>query len=319
MGVSNVGVLDGVRWVHGALLARVLKMRGMDTLRGVISMAWIAVHTTLWCVPLYLMGCVRLLIPPGRMRTGIGGLMDRIIDGWVASNRLLVWALRLSVIDARVSGVEKLARNGWYLVVSNHQSWVDIIVLQNTFLGRIPPLKFFTKRELIWVPLVGVAMWFLGFPYVRRYGRERLEQNPELAKHDRNATLKASRGFAERPTSVLSFLEGTRFTKAKHADQGSPYRHLLRPRPGGLSYVATALGDRANALVDVTIHYEGGVPGFWDFLCGRCRRIDVTVDTLAVPEPLTYTGSDRRDVLNRWVEELWRAKDRRVAETRAAE
>ena len=291
----------------------------MGTLRGAISMAWISIHTTLWCVPLYLMGCVRLAMPNGKARIGIGSLMDRIIDGWVASNRLLVWALRLSVIDARFGDAGGLRRDGWYLVVSNHQSWVDIIVLQNTLLGRIPPLKFFTKRELIWVPLVGVAMWFLGFPYVRRYGRERLAQNPELAEHDRNATLKASQGFAERPTSVLSFLEGTRFTEAKHAAQSSPYRHLLRPKAGGLSYVATALGGRAPSLVDMTIHYHGGVPGFWDFLCGRCRRIDVTVDTLAVPEPLTHTGSDRREVLNRWVDGLWQAKDRRVAETRAAE
>ena len=191
--------------------------------------------------------------------------------------------------------------------------------MQNTLLGRIPPLKFFTKRELIWVPLVGVAMWFLGFPYVRRYGRERIEQNPELAAHDRNAMRKASQGFVERPTSVLSFLEGTRFTEAKHAAQASPYRHLLKPRPGGLSYVATALGDRATALVDVTIHYPGGVPGFWDFLCGRCHRIEVTVDSVPVPEPLTYAGNDGREVLDQWVSELWRGKDRRLAKTRAVE
>ena len=291
----------------------------MDTLRGGISMAWIAIHTTFWCVPLYAMGCVRLAMPGGKARVAIGSLMDRIIDGWVVSNRLLVWALRLSVIDARFTNAGDLRRNGWYLVVSNHQSWVDIIVLQNTLLGRIPPLKFFTKRELIWVPLAGVAMWFLGFPYVRRYGRERIRQNPELAEHDRNATLKACRGFVQRPTSVLSFLEGTRFTDEKHASQESPYRHLLRPRPTGLSYVATALGDRATALVDVTIHYHGGVPGFWDFLCGRCRRIDVTVDALPVPEQLTYAGGDRREVLNRWADEFWRTKNRRVAEARAAE
>ena len=290
----------------------------METLRGSLAMTWIALHTTFWCVPLYVMGCVRLAMPNGKVRIAIGSLMDRIIDGWVASNRLLVWALRLTVIDARFSDAERLKRDGWFLVVSNHQSWVDIIVLQNTLLGHIPPLKFFTKRELIWVPLAGVAMWFLGFPYVRRYGRERLAQNPELREHDRNATLKACRGFVERPTSVLSFLEGTRFTKAKHAAQESRYRHLLNPRPTGLSYVATALGDRATALVDVTIQYPDEVPGFWDFLCGRCRRIDVTVDTLAVPKALTLTSGDAREALNQWASELWRAKDRRIA-TRTGE
>ena len=291
----------------------------METLRGSIAMIWIALHTACWCVPLYVMGCVRLALPASGIRVVIGGLMDRIIDGWVASNRLLVWALRLSEIEARVCGADDLRRDGWYLVASNHQSWVDIIVLQHTLLGRIPPLKFFTKRELIWVPLAGVAMWFLGFPYVRRYGRERLAQNPELAEHDRNAMQKASRGFAERPTSVLSFLEGTRFTEAKHAAQGSPYRHLLRPKAGGLSYVATALDDRATALVDVTIHYHGGVPGFWDFLCGRCPRIGVTVDTLAVPDSLTRGAGDAREMLNRWADELWRAKDQRIAEARGGE
>ena len=291
----------------------------MGTLRGGIAMTFIALHTTLLCVPLYVMGCVRLALPGGRMRAGLGGFMDRIIDGWVASNCLLVRVLRLTVIDARFGDAGGLVRNGWYLVVSNHQSWVDIIVLQNTLLGRIPPLKFFTKRELIWVPLVGVAMWFLGFPYVRRYGRERLAQNPELREHDRNATLKACRRFLECPTSVLSFLEGTRFTDAKRAAQASPYRYLLKPRPTGLSYVATALGDRATALVDVTIHYPDGVPGFWDFLCGRCPRIDVTVDTLAVPESLTNNSGDRREILNLWVDELWQAKDRRIAGVRASE
>lgn len=292
----------------------------MDNLRGGISMAWIALHTTLLCVPLYVMGCVRLAMPAGKARVAVGGWMDRIIDGWVACNRLLVRALRLTSIEAHFGdGCGALRRDGWYLVVSNHQSWVDIIVLQNTFLGRIPPIKFFTKRELIWAPLVGVAMWFLGFPYVRRYGRERLAQHPELAEHDRNAMLKACRGFVERPTSVLSFLEGTRFTDAKHSAQGSPYRYLLRPRPGGIGYVATALRDRETALVDVTIQYQDGVPGFWDFLCGRCRRIDVTVDTLEVPGALTRASDDRREILNRWADELWQAKDRRIAGIRAGE
>ena len=287
----------------------------MDNLRGGISMAWIALHTTLLCVPLYVMGCVRLAMPAGKARIAVGGHMDRIIDGWVACNCLLVRALQLTDIEARFGdGCGALRRDGWYLVVSNHQSWVDIIVLQNTFLGRIPPIKFFTKRELIWAPLVGVAMWFLGFPYVRRYGRERLAQHPELREHDRDATRNACRGFLERPTSVLSFLEGTRFTEAKHAAQESPYRHLLKPRPTGLSYVATALGDQATALVDVTIQYPDEVPGFWEFLCGRCPRIDVTVDTLPVPEALTHAEGER-EILNRWADELWRAKDRRVAQS----
>ena len=300
----------------------------MDTLRGIVSIAFISVHTVLWCIPLYAMGLVRVGVPVGAVRRGLGGTMDRIIDGWVASNRALLWSLRLTKLDVRVQGDGgfqrespqpgsarglPLARDGWYLIVSNHQSWADILVLQDLFLGRVPPLKFFTKRELIWAPMVGVAMWLLGFPYVRRYGREVLEAHPELREHDRNATLRACERFLERPTSVLSFLEGTRFTPAKHAAQQSPHTWLLKPKSSGFAYVAEALDGRLSGMVDVTIDYPGGPPSFWDYLCGRCRRVDVTVASLGVPVAVAGVAeSGGREALRSWIDDLWRAKDREL-------
>ena len=139
--------------------------------------------------------------------------MDRIIDGWVASNRLLIRMLRLTVLDLRLAGDAGFTRGGWYLIVSNHQSWADILMLQEIFLGRVPPLKFFTKRELIWAPLVGVAMWLLGFPVraslrARAAGRAPGTARPRPRRDD--ACLRAASWSV--PTSVLSFLEGTRFT-----------------------------------------------------------------------------------------------------------
>ena len=283
----------------------------MDTLRGVASIAFIAVHTVLWCIPLYAMGLVRLGVPARAVRRGLGSAMDRIIDGWVVSNRALLWALRLTALDLRFRGDAGFKRDGWYLIVCNHQSWADILVLQEIFLGRVPPLKFFTKRELLWAPLVGVAMWLLGFPYVRRYGREVLAAHPELREHDRNATLRACERFLERPTSVLSFLEGTRFTAAKRAAQESPHRWLLKPKSSGFAYVAESLGERLSGLVDVTIDYPGGTPSFWDFLCGRCRRVNVAVDGLGVPEVVAGVAAPGgRDALRGWVDDLWAAKDR---------
>ena len=290
----------------------------MDTLRGIVSIAWISVHTVLWCLLLYPMGLVRVAVPVAAVRRGLGGAMDRIIDGWVASNRLLMQVLRRTVVDVQLEGDAGFARDGWYLIVSNHQSWADILVLQEIFLGRVPPLKFFTKQELIWAPLVGVAMWLLGFPYVRRYGRERLAANPELRAHDRDATLRAGERFLERPTSVLSFLEGTRFTAAKHEARESPHRWLLKPRSSGFAYVAQALNARLTGMVDVTIDYPGGVPSFWDFLCGRCRRVDVTVERLGVPGVLArVSDTDGRDALKAWIDDRWAAKDRSLTALRA--
>ncbi|MCH2336127.1 MAG: acetyltransferase [Pseudomonadales bacterium] len=199
------------------------------TLRGITAVLFISVSTVLWCTPLYLMGFVRFLLPAKQIRTSLGDLMDRIIDGWVFSNRAMVRYLHIATIK-KPPLLSELERTDWNIVVCNHQSWTDILVLQNTFLGHIPPLKFFTKQELIYVPLVGVAMSLLGFPYVRRYSREQLEKDPSLREHDRNATLHACQGFLERPTSVLNFLEGTRYSEQKRVAQQSPYAHLLLPK-----------------------------------------------------------------------------------------
>jgi hypothetical protein len=50
----------------------------------------------------------------------------------------------------------------------------------------------------------------------------------------------------------MNFVEGTRFTPAKHAAQQSPYKHLLKPKAGGLALALHVLGDRFDSLLDVT-------------------------------------------------------------------
>ena len=277
------------------------------TLRGITAALFISISTVFWCTPLYLMGLVRFLLPIKQIRTRLGHLMDRIIDGWVFSNRFIVRCLHITHIE-KPPLLAELDRNHWNVVVCNHQSWTDILVLQNTLLGHIPPLKFFTKKELIYVPLVGVAMWLLGFPYVRRYSRAQLEKNPSLHDHDRNATLQACQGFLERPTSVLNFLEGTRYSEEKKVGQRSPYANLLVPKTGGLGYVCDALDQQIDNIIDVTIVYPNGTPGFWEFLCGRCTRICFQARRYPTP-PVD------RDDRKAWADGLWREKDLEISRT----
>ncbi len=168
--------------------------------------------------------------------------MDLIIDAWVGANRWMYSTLRL--IDVQVSWpAAELSRDHWYMVVSNHQTWTDIVLLQSTFRWVVPPLKFFTKQQLIWLPFLGQAMYLLGFPYVRRVSREEREANPDLKNLDRQNTLEACDRFRTHPTAILNFLEGTRFTTDKHAAQDARYQNLLNPRIGGLSYVLVGLED----------------------------------------------------------------------------
>lgn len=291
----------------------------MNIVRGIVSLALVSLNTVLACIPLFGMALVRAPCT-GAARRALNRHMDRIIDLWVGNNTLIFRALNLTHIHVQWQGSEHLARDRWYLVVSNHQTWADIMVLQNSLLNRIPPLKFFTKRQLLWIPLVGVAMWLLGFPYVRRATREAIERDPTLLERDRRSTLDACEKFRDHPTSVLNFLEGSRFTRAKHAAAGSRFQHLLNPKLGGASYVVDALKDRLAGLVDVTISYPAGVPTFWDLLKGRCREVRVLVQCHELPGEVRSAADSEavRAALKPWIEGLWQEKDKRLTLTRLA-
>ena len=288
----------------------------MAWLKGSLSAAFITLNTAVVCVLLYPMALLRLLLT-GTWRSALTQRMDLIIDLWVSANKGLIRALRL--IDIEVEWPpEPLGRHRWYMVVSNHQTWTDIILLQSVLRPALPPLKFFTKRELIWLPLVGLAMKLLGFPYVRRARQPGGDHSAASAAKDRDAINAACTVFRNHPTAVLSFLEGTRFTPAKRDARNSRFQHLLNPKFGGLSAVLSGLADQLDTLIDVTIHYPGDPPGFWDFLQGKCpcarMRVDAhrLTDGTRGPDPAAQRGQ-----VGAFIEELWREKDARLGEAEA--
>jgi 1-acyl-sn-glycerol-3-phosphate acyltransferase len=212
-----------------------------------------------------------------------------------------------------VQGLEGLGARGWYLVSSNHQSWVDILVLQKIFNRRIPMLKFFLKRELIWVPVIGLAWWALDFPFMQRRGGASSAQDLERAR-------KACEKFRVVPTSVFNFPEGTRFTRAKQDAQGSPYAHLLKPKAGGIATALTTLGSQFHHLLDVTIAYPDGPPDFWTLLSGRLRAVTVRVQAREIPAELMagdYANDPTfRTRMQEWMNTLWAEKDALIATLR---
>ncbi|MCB2043180.1 MAG: 1-acyl-sn-glycerol-3-phosphate acyltransferase, partial [Rhodoferax sp.] len=187
------------------------------------------------------------------------------------------------------------------------------LVLQHLLNRRIPLLKFFLKQQLIWVPVMGLAWWALDFPFMRRHSEDYLKKHPEMRGKDQETTRRACAKFALVPTSVMNFLEGTRFTPAKHARQQSPYRYLLKPKAGGMALALNAMGEKFRAIVDITIVYPDGTPTFWHFLQGRMRRVVVRARVLPIPTHLIgadYSGdADVRLQYQAWVQQLWRDKD----------
>ena len=288
----------------------------MAWLKGSLSAVFITLNTAAVCALLYPMAVLRLPLT-GTWRSALTRRMDLIIDLWVSANNGLIRALRLIEIEVEWPA-EPLGRDRWYMVVSNHQTWTDIILLQSVLRPALPPLKFFTKRELIWLPLAGLAMKLLGFPYVRRARQSGGGNGQTAAGKDRDAITAACAVFRNHPTAVLSFLEGTRFTPTKRDAQSGRFQHLLNPKIGGLSAVLSGLADELDTLIDVTIHYPDKPPGFWEFLQGKCPRARMRVaahrlsDEMRHPDPAV-----QRAQVGAFIEELWRAKDVRLGEAGA--
>ncbi len=275
-------------------------------------MTFITINTIVVWIPLT-WWIIKRPFTSGESRRRLTHRMDKIIWWWTGNNRRMISALNLA--DVRVDWPERetMSPDNWYMVVSNHQSWTDIVLLQSYLYGTIPPLKFFTKQQLIWVPGIGLAMHVLGFPYVKRATKAQIKANPKLRTADRDNTMTACKGFQNHPTSILNFLEGTRKTDLKHAAQNSEYDHLLRPKIGGLDYVLEGMDGYLHRLLDVTIVYPDGVPSFWDFLQGKCTRVDMLVQPHPIPAELNDETVKRRTFVAQWVKDLWQSKDEHLA------
>lgn len=204
-----------------------------------------------------------------------------------------------------------------YIVISNHQTWNDIYVLMRVMGPDVPFFKFFIKQELIWVPVLGLVWWALDYPFMRRYSRAELRKNPKLAGKDLETARKSCEKYKRQPVTVLNFVEGTRFTPAKHDAQASPYEYLLKPKTGGLALAVAALGEQTDKLLDVTIAYHDGAIGFWGFMRGDMREVSVDIRELPIPEGWR-DGDYARDRQHRaaaqsWMAEVWAAKDARLS------
>ncbi len=284
-------------------------------LRGVLTALLIGLNTLFWCAPLFAIALLKFMVPVTAWRVLCTRVLIAIATAWVSVNSAMFEVFHR--INWVVSGVEGLTLDDWYLVTCNHQSWVDIPVVQKVLNRRIPMLKFFLKQELIRVPVLGLAWWALDFPFMKRYAREEVRANPKLGGVDLERTRRACEKFRTTPVSVFNFVEGTRFSEAKHARQESPYTHLLKPRAGGTAFVLGALGDQVRTILDVTLVYPQGQPGAWDLLAGHLHTIVVDVRPIPVPEEFLggdYTGDAAfRTAFQDWIGGLWREKDERIA------
>jgi 1-acyl-sn-glycerol-3-phosphate acyltransferase len=283
-------------------------------LRVPLVCALLLVSTVLHVLPLLALTLLRLVVPVAPVQKAIGAVLVRIAESWLSINGWLFGIFTRT--RWQVEGLEGLEPHENFLIVCNHQSWVDIPALQKVFNRRIPFMRFFLKSQLIWVPLLGPAWWALDFPFMKRHSRQELEARPELRGKDREATRRACERFRHLPVSIMNFTEGTRFTPGKHDAQHSPYTHLLKPKAGGMAFVIDAMGEAIRDMLDVTIVYPDGPGMTMDMLAGRIREVRVHVRRLPILPSLR--GDYENDPVFRerfqgWVNQLWMEKDARIS------
>jgi 1-acyl-sn-glycerol-3-phosphate acyltransferase len=287
-------------------------------MKGPLSAGLFVLNTILWAILLLPFAFLKALIPIKDFRTLCTRVMVLIGEQWIAWNSANIALTQKVTWDVR--GIEDLHLDRSYLVIANHLSWMDIVTLQHVFNRKIPFLRFFLKKELIYVPLLGVAWWALDFPFMKRYSKEYLQKHPEKRGEDLKTTRKACEAFRGSSISVLNFLEGTRFKREKHEKQRSPFKHLLWPKAGGIAFVLEAMGDQFDSLVDVTIYYQGGPVTLWQAFSGKLSRVVVHIRKVAIPPELlegNYLDDPQfRERMQAWVTDLWQQKDQLITELR---
>jgi len=275
-----------------------------------------AINTLFWAFVLYPIILLKVLLPFHAARQALNRILVRGGETWIAVN---AWNLKITQrIQWQMQIETPLHRQASYVVICNHQSWVDIIVLQTVLNRRIPFLRFFLKSQLLYVPIMGGVWWALDYPFMKRYSKEYLEKHPEARGRDLETAQKSLQKFRGTSFSILNFLEGTRLTPEKHLEQNSPFRHLLKPKSGGLAAALESLKDERNLrLLDVTIVYPKGAVSFIEMCQGRLQEVKVHVRELALP-PWVFEGSYSRDEAFRerfqsWLHEIWEEKDHQLS------
>ncbi len=155
-----------------------------------------------------------------------GRVIHRYSGYWAAHYFAMNPFWRLSVEGARA-----VDRNKPYVIVSNHQSFADILVLYATYL----PFKWVSKTSVFKVPLVGWNMYLNRYVPLKRGDKASIEKMTALCL-----------GWLRRGVSVLIFPEGTR---SKDGTLGR-FKHgaFSIAREAGVPILPIVVDGTANAL-----------------------------------------------------------------------
>ena len=283
-----------------------------------LNFTLISVVTVVLAIPVFALALVRLLLPFKVVLALVDKVNQAVFYLWVSNNSFLMWLTNRIKWDIQGADIKKI--QGSCFIISNHVTWTDIVMLGHIYRGKIPITKFFLKHSLIYIPILGQACYSLGMPFLRRYSRNELLKNPKLKMKDINATRKACLNLLEHPSSLVNFVEGTRYTPQKAAAQKSPYRHLMPPKAASLAIALGLIGEHIDCMLNTTLIYPGKHEGsiFMQMLCGRLNHVIARVEVIDKETIAAHMVGDYlhdkqfKHAFTMYLRDLWQRKDEQI-------
>lgn len=281
-----------------------------------LLLALLCINVSFWGGMVMLLSLPKLLLPIPVWRRFMTNVMELCIRAWSLLNLAI---LRLgNKIEWQVRGLDGLDKRGWYLMMANHLSWLDIVVLYGIAGGKLPLPRFFLKHELIYVPFLGLGCWAMDMPFMRRYSTAYLKRHPHKKGKDIESTAKACAKLKHHPSTMINFVEGTRFTADKRVKRNSPFRHLLPPKAAGIAFTLSAMGKQFDKVLDVTLAYPGAEGRIGrTVLTGGMTRIVVDIEALEVTDEVIgdyFNDVDFKRRFQGWLNQRWQHKDDKLAQ-----
>ena len=281
-----------------------------ENIIGITSITILVLNTFILSCLLIPLGIIKFFLPLTALKVLFTKFIIKVGELWIFTNK--IWVKALHNPKWQIIGKENIKSDGWTIATSNHQSFADIFLLQDITNRKMPMLKFFMKYVLIYVPVIGLSWWALDMPFLKRYTKKQLENNPELHGKDVREMKRALKHYALYPVTVFSFAEGTRFTIKKNLHQKSPFKNLLKPKEGGLA-TALSLVNEIDSLIDFTIKFDTKKRSFWDYLCGRMNSVKVIIREIKIPAKFLNIDLLENKILRSefkdWLHDIWNEKD----------
>lgn len=286
----------------------------------VFNLVVLSVVTLILALPIFVGALIRLVLPVKPVLKLLDSLYQFIFWTWAHFLSFEIALTNKTKWD--IAGLDQVKVKGACMIISNHLSWADIVMLIVLYRGRIPITKFFLKHSLIYIPIIGQVCFALGMPFLRRYTRSEILKNPKLKTKDLDATRKACLSVIEHPTTLVNFVEGTRFTKAKAKAQKSPYQNLMPPKAASLAVALGIIGPKLDCILNTTLQYPKNDGGkvFIDLLKGRLHEVIARVEVIpaeTIQNELTGDYMSDKQFKRRFTQklrELWQAKDEQIAQ-----